>query len=103
MLFVLRQFDGGMLAVEGVHAGGVALEIGQDDEVATVRPQLQLVGVGAVGTALAGGPPHRSQRAGLPHWALTMGGWRQSAARGKGARSWWLVSSAGRGVPSWPR
>ena len=23
----------------------------------------------AVGTALAGGPPHRSQRAGLPHWA----------------------------------
>src|SRR5713101_3864327 len=25
----------------------------------------------AVGTALAGGPPDRSQRAGLPHWALT--------------------------------
>ena len=27
----------------------------------------------AVGTALAGGPPHRSQRAGLPHWAPTSG------------------------------
>ena len=27
----------------------------------------------AVGTALAGGPPHRSQRAGLPHWAPTLG------------------------------
>ena len=30
----------------------------------------------AVGTALAGGPPHRSQRAGLPHWAPTLGVWR---------------------------
>jgi len=28
----------------------------------------------AVGTALAGGPPHRSQRAGLPHWAPALGG-----------------------------
>ena len=27
----------------------------------------------AVGTALTGGPPHRSQRAGLPHWAPTSG------------------------------
>ena len=27
----------------------------------------------AVGTALAGGPPHRSQRAELPHWAPTSG------------------------------
>jgi hypothetical protein len=27
----------------------------------------------AVGTALAGGPPRRSQRAGLPHWALALG------------------------------
>ena len=27
----------------------------------------------AVGTALAGGPPHRSQRAGLTHWAPTLG------------------------------
>src|SRR5271167_4243947 len=26
-----------------------------------------------VGTALAGGPPDRSQRAGLPHWAPTSG------------------------------
>jgi hypothetical protein len=27
----------------------------------------------AVGTALADGPPHRSQRAGLPHWAPASG------------------------------
>ena len=39
----------------------------------------------AVGTALAGGPPRRSQRAELPHWAPTMGGWRRSAARGTDA------------------
>jgi transposase len=26
----------------------------------------------AVGTAVAGGPPRRSQRAGLPHWALAL-------------------------------
>jgi hypothetical protein len=34
----------------------------------------------AVGTALAGGPPRRSQRAGLPHWAPTLGEWRRSAS-----------------------
>ncbi len=39
----------------------------------------------AVGTALAGGPPRRSQRAELPHWAPTMGGSRRSAARGTDA------------------
>jgi hypothetical protein len=27
----------------------------------------------AVGTTLSGSPPHRSQRAELPHWALTLG------------------------------
>jgi hypothetical protein len=27
----------------------------------------------AVGTALAGGPPHRSQHAELPHWAPASG------------------------------
>jgi hypothetical protein len=27
----------------------------------------------AVGTALTGGPPHRSQRAELPHWAPASG------------------------------
>ena len=27
----------------------------------------------AVGTALAGGPPRRSQRAGFPHWAPALG------------------------------
>ena len=42
----------------------------------------QLMSAAAV---LAGGPPRRSQRAELPHWAPTMGGWRQSAARGTDA------------------
>src|SRR5215471_17261255 len=39
----------------------------------------------AVGTALTGGPPHRSQRAGLPHWAPTLGEWRRSVPRGRDA------------------
>ena len=39
----------------------------------------------AVGTALAGGPPHRSQRAGLPHWAPTLGVWQRSAPPGRDA------------------
>jgi hypothetical protein len=39
----------------------------------------------AVGTAIAGGPPRRSQRAGLPHWAPVMGTWRRTAFRAKGA------------------
>src|ERR1035437_3321124 len=36
------------------------------------RADLQKAPV-AVGTACAGGPPHRSQRAGLPHWAPASG------------------------------
>ena len=32
----------------------------------------------AVGTALSGGPPHRSGRAELPHPALTSGVWHRS-------------------------
>ena len=39
----------------------------------------------AVGTVLADGPPHRSQRAGFPHWAPVMGIWRRTALRAKGA------------------
>ncbi len=39
----------------------------------TVPPQVAARTRGAVGTALAGGPPHRSQRAGLPHWAPASG------------------------------
>ena len=39
----------------------------------TVPPQVAVKTRVAVGTALAGGPPHRSQRAGLPHWAPTSG------------------------------
>ena len=34
---------------------------------------LELKRTVAVGTALAGGPPHRSQRAELPHWAPASG------------------------------
>jgi predicted transposase YbfD/YdcC len=39
----------------------------------------------AVGTVLADGPPRRSQRAGLPHWAPVMGTWRRTVLRAKGA------------------
>ena len=39
----------------------------------TVPPDVLAKTAVAVGTALAGGPPHRSQRAGLPHWAPTSG------------------------------
>src|SRR6266516_3039197 len=39
----------------------------------------------AVGTALTGGPPLRSQRAGLPHWAPASGGERRIASPGRGA------------------
>ena len=57
----------------------------------------------AVGTALAGGPPRRSQRAGLPHWAPAMSIWRRTAARGMGAQFAAWVASVGRGAPSVPR
>jgi hypothetical protein len=40
----------------------------------------------AVGTALSGGPPHRSQRAGLPHWAPTLGSDVQVVSRILGMR-----------------
>ena len=43
----------------------------------------------AVGTPLrpsvSGRPPHRSQRAGLPHWAPNLGRWRRSEPPDKGA------------------
>ena len=39
----------------------------------TISPGIAAKTRVAVGTALAGGPPHRSQRAGLPHWAPTSG------------------------------
>ena len=35
----------------------------------------------AVGTALSGGPPRRSQRAELPHWAPTLGDDAQAVFR----------------------
>jgi transposase len=47
----------------------------------------------AVGTALAGGPPHRSQRAGLPHWA-------PASDTNVEARFGIGMQDAGRGQPS---
>ncbi len=38
-----------------------------------------LIGTVAVGTALSGSPPHRSQRAELPHWAPASGNDAQAA------------------------
>ena len=49
----------------------------------------------AVGTTLSCGPPHRSQRAELPHWAPTSGVRRQSARLDKDVQVWVLESSAG--------
>jgi GNAT superfamily N-acetyltransferase len=57
---------------------------------------------GAVGTALTGGPPHRSQRAGLPHWAPTLGAWRRSALAGMDAQCGSGVSTGWRCGSSWP-
>jgi ribosomal protein L37AE/L43A len=61
-------------------------DFGQGD--GTYRPPLAAEGRVAVGTALSGGPPHRSVRAALPHTALTEGVWRRSARWDKGAGSW---------------
>jgi hypothetical protein len=49
-------------------------------------PSIHLV-LGAVGTALTGGPPHRSVRAVLPHTAPTLGVWRESEHGGGDAPS----------------
>ena len=57
----------------------------------------------AVGTALAGGPPHRSQRAGLPHWAPTLGVWRRSAPPGRDACRGRVVATGSRSGASAPR
>src|SRR6478752_5300106 len=45
------------------------------------RPCSSASQVIAVGTALAGGPPHRSQRAELPHWAPASGSGGEGDAR----------------------
>ena len=53
-------------------------------------PGLPRNGAVAVGTALAGGPPHRSQRAGLPHWAPTSGaGVEAHVGPGMRDADWW--------------
>src|SRR5664279_2694871 len=46
-----------------------------------VRPRLRQIAPVAVGTALADGPPHRSQRAELPHWAPASGSGGEGDAR----------------------
>ena len=46
---------------------------GSAQQTITVPPDVLAKTAVAVGTALAGGPPHRSQRAGLPHWAPASG------------------------------
>ena len=56
----------------------------------------------AVGTALAGGPPHRSQRAGLPHWAPASGSGSEAHGReGMPHAGWWEppVRQYGSSVP----
>ena len=57
----------------------------------------------AVGTALADGPPRRSQRAELPHWAPTVSTWQRTAVPGTDAWSWAGVSSVRPGGASVPR
>jgi hypothetical protein len=54
---------------------------------------LGLIETVAIGTALAGGPPLRSQRAGLPHWAPASGS-------GGEAHIWERVFHAGGWEPS---
>ena len=53
----------------------LALTAQAEDLIDAYTAELAAAGasVVAVGTALTGGPPHRSQRAGLPHWAPTSG------------------------------
>jgi hypothetical protein len=50
-----------------------------------------------------GRPPHRSQRAGLPHWAPTSGMWRRSGPPDKGASRGRGVAIGSRCGPSVPR
>ena len=68
----------------------------------TIGPDVAAKTRVAVGTALAGGPPHRSQRAGLPHWAPTSGAQRRSVLRGTDAsreRAAATVCGSGASVP----
>ena len=56
----------------------------------------------AVGTALAGGPPHRSVRAELPHTAPTSGVWRRSVRWDRDAGPWDSVSIGRRSARTEP-
>src|ERR687887_2274442 len=57
----------------------------------------------AVGTALTGGPPHRPQRAELPHWVPALGGWRRSGFQGRDAYCGRWAATCAPGVRSVPR
>jgi hypothetical protein len=50
-----------------------AVRVSSTCSTASLTAMPRACAVVAVGTALAGGPPRRSQRAGLPHWAPIMG------------------------------
>jgi RND superfamily putative drug exporter len=69
-------------AAKPAQAAGIQVETGGQlgDKVSKPSTETsELIGILAamviiaVGTALTGGPPHRSQRAGLPHWAPALG------------------------------
>src|SRR6266536_904386 len=56
----------------------------------------------AVGTAVAGGPPRRSQRALLTHWAPALGAGVESRVRPGMHRSGWWEPSGGEAVHALP-
>ena len=76
-----RLYDG-MIAES--HPSWFGPRVLLEDKAACVD-EWEIRGIIAVGTALAGGPPRRSQRAGLPHWAPAMSIWRRTAVRETGA------------------
>jgi len=57
----------------------------------------------AVGTALAGGPPHRSQRAELPHWAPALGRGSKAHLRIRVQDAGWRQPSRDEAVHPLPR
>src|SRR5262245_20790510 len=68
----LRRYE--FLPTRGSHpaAGWLSPSVAATEK-RSARAQRARTGVVAVGTALTSGPPHRSQRAELPHWAPVSG------------------------------
>jgi len=104
---------GGELAAEAVELTSVDADVEDSGESAEDSDDDRSVGELAVepmeaGELVAvntgsGRPPHRSQRAGLPHWAPTSGMWRRSGPPGKGALRGRGVAIGSRCGPSVPR